>query len=123
MSKNQYDAITQLYELGVASGISDTAFAPSALMTRAAMAGFMAAVLDHSNARPAGVSIMADKTFAYGEYVATVLVSVRNDMFRPMSDQLVDIFQNNCVDTCDNDFHFITEGDDAGKCNGKQSRG
>ena len=121
VSKNQYDAVTQLYELGVASGISNTAFAPSALMTRAAMAGFMAAVLDHSNARPAGVSIMADKTSGYGEYVATVLVSVRNDMFRPMSDQLVDIFQNNCIDSCKNDFHFITEGDDAGKCNGKQA--
>ena len=98
VSKNQYDAITQLYELGVATGISDTAYAPSALMTRAAMAGFMAAVLDHSNARPAGVSMQADKTFGYGEYVSTVMVSVRSDEFAPMSDQLVDIFQNNCED-------------------------
>ena len=123
VSKNQYDAITQLYELGVASGVSNTAFAPSALMTRAAMAGFMAAMLDHSNARPAGVSIQADKTFDYGEYVTTVLVSVRNDEFGAMSDQLVDIFQNNCVDSCDEPAHFMTSGDDAGQCNGKQSQG
>ncbi len=123
VSKNQHDAITQLYELGVASGISDTAFAPSALMTRAAMAGFMAAMLDHSNARPAGVSIQVDKTSAYGEYVATALISVRNDEFGTMADQLVDVFQNNCVDTCDEPAHFETSGDDIGKCNGKQSVG
>nr|MCQ3805518.1 S-layer homology domain-containing protein [Acidimicrobiia bacterium] len=116
VSKNQYDAITQLYELGVASGISDTAFAPSALMTRAAMAGFMAAMLDHSNARPAGVSAQADKTFDYGEYVATVMVSVRDDEFGATADQLVDIFQSDCVDTCGEAAHFVTSGDDAGKC-------
>ena len=110
VSKNQYDAITQLYELGVATGISDTSYAPSALMTRAAMAGFMAAMLDHSNARPAGVSMQADKTFDYGEYVSTVMVSVRGDEFGVMSDQLVDIFQNNCVDTCGDAAHFVTSG-------------
>ena len=123
VSKTQYDAITQLYELGVATGVSGTAFAPSALMTRAAMAGFMAAVLDHSKARPAGVSVQADKTSGFGEYVSTVMISVRGDDFAPMSDTLVDVFQNNCLDTCDEPLHFITSGDDAGKCNGKQSRG
>ena len=123
VSKTTYDAITQLYELGVATGISDTAYAPSALMTRAGMAGFMAAVLDHSKARPAGVSVQADKTSGYGEYVSTVLISVRGDDFAAMSDTLVDIFQNNCLDSCDEPLHFITSGDDAGKCNGKQTVG
>ena len=123
VSKTQYDAITQLYELGVATGISGTAYAPSALMTRAAMAGFMAAVLDHSKARPAGVSVQAEKTSGFGEYVSTVLVSVRGDDFGAMSDTLVDVFQNNCLDTCDEPLHFITSGDDAGKCNGKQTVG
>ena len=123
VSKNQYDAITQLYELSVASGVSATAYAPSASMTRASMAGFIAAMLDHSSARPAGVSVQADKTSGYGEYVATVLVSVRTDEFGAMSDQLVDIFQNNCVDSCDKEAHFITSGDDAGQCNGKQTQG
>ncbi len=115
-SKDEFDAITQLYELGVASGVSATSYSPSAVMTRAAMAGFMAAMLDHSNARPAGVSVQADKTFDYGEYVATVLVSVRDDSFAPTADQLVDIFQSDCVDTCGEAAHFVTSGDDAGKC-------
>ena len=53
-TREEWDAITNLYELGVASGISDTSYAPDADMTRQDMAGFMAAVLDHSNARPAG---------------------------------------------------------------------
>ena len=125
VSKNQYDAITQLYELGVASGISATAYGPSALMTRAAMAEFMAAALDHSTARPSGVSLQVDKTFDYGEYVATVLVSVRTDdgEFDAVSDQLVDIFQNNCVDTCDVAAHFEPSGDKEGQCNGKQTVG
>ena len=123
VSKTTYDAITQLYELGVATGISDTAYAPSALMTRAGMAGFMAAVLDHSKARPAGVSVQADKTSGYGEYVSTVLISVRGDDFAAMSDTLVDVFQNNCLDSCDMPLHFMTSGDDAGKCNGKQTVG
>ena len=49
-----------LYELGVAAGISDyVVTGPGADITRASMAGFMAAVLDHSNARPAGLSIQA----------------------------------------------------------------
>ena len=123
VSKNQYDAITQLYELGVASGISATAYGPSALMTRAKMAEFMAAALDHSTARPSGVSLQVDKTFDYGEYVATVLVSVRTDEFGAVSDELVDIFQNNCVDTCDVAAHFEPSGDKEGQCNGKQTVG
>ena len=52
-SKDEHDAITNLYELGVASGISDTGYSPGTDITRAAMAEFMAAALDHSNARPA----------------------------------------------------------------------
>ena len=123
VSKDQFDAITQLYELGVASGISATSYGPARPMTRASMAEFMAAALDHSNARPAGVSLQADKTSGYGEYVATVLVSVRTDEFGAVADQLVDIFQNNCIDSCGDAAHFITSGDDAGQCNGKQTVG
>ena len=87
------------------------------------MAEFMAAALDHSNARPIGLSIQADKTFAYGEYVATVHVSVRDDEFRPVPGGVVDIFQNNCIDTCGEDAHFVASGDNAGQCNGYQTVG
>ena len=65
-TKDQYDSITNLYELGVASGISATSYAPSAAITRAAMAGFMAAAMGHSNARPSGLSIQATPTVSWG---------------------------------------------------------
>ncbi len=41
-----YNAIVQLRLLGVASGMSSTTYAPSALITRATMAGFIARVLE-----------------------------------------------------------------------------
>ena len=41
-----YNAIVQLRMLGVASGMSSTTYAPSALITRATMAGFIARVLE-----------------------------------------------------------------------------
>ena len=94
-TKTAYDAITQLYELGVASGISNTAYGPSALITRASMAEFMAAVLDHSNARPAGLSIQASPATAFGGVIdGSVVVSVRDDSFAAVADQAVDIFSS-----------------------------
>ena len=57
VTKNTYDAITNLYELGVAMGISDTAYGPSALITRASMAGFMPVCwIIPTLARPGSVS-------------------------------------------------------------------
>ena len=94
VTKTAYDAITALWELGVASGISDTAYAPSALITRAAMAEFMTGVLDHSNARPAGVSIQASKTWAFDSFDATVAVSYRDDNFAPMVDVSIKTFHS-----------------------------
>ena len=93
-TKDAYDAITQLWELGVASGISDTSYGPSSNITRAAMAGFMAGVLDHSNARPAGLSIQTDKASGFGSVESIVLVSYRSDSFAPMEAMSVDIFNS-----------------------------
>ena len=93
-TKDEYDAITQLWELNVASGISDTSYGPGSDITRAAMAGFMAGLLDHSNARPAGLSIEANKTSGHGELTSVVLVSYRSDAFDPMEAQSVDIFSS-----------------------------
>ncbi len=93
------DAITDLYELGVASGISDTAYAPRADITRAAMAEFMAGVLGHSNVRPAGVSIQASKTSGFGPISdAAVVISVRDDDFAAVADQAVDHFNSEAAD-------------------------
>jgi len=94
-TKSAYDAITNLWELGVASGISDTAYAPSASITRAAMAGFMAAVLDHSNARPAGLSMQVSPAHGFGAVDdGSVVISVRDDSFAPIADQAVDVFHS-----------------------------
>ena len=91
-TKSAYDAITQLYELGVATGISGTAYGPSALITRASMASFMAAVLDHSNARPAGLSMQAVTSWKFGDISTEIVVSYRDDSFAPMSDLSINYF-------------------------------
>ena len=95
-TKSAYDAITELYELGVASGISDTSYSPSALITRAAMAEFMAGVMAHSNLRPAGLSIQVSSGSGYAATATNlevkVAVSVRDDNFAPVADQAVASF-------------------------------
>ena len=100
-TKTAYDAITALYELGVVSGISDTAYAPSALITRASMAEFMAAVMDHSNLRPAGLSIQSSNPSGFGTLAdgleGDIVVSVRDDSFAPIEDQAVDHFNSDAA--------------------------
>ena len=123
LDTEERDAITHLYELGVTTGITPTTYGPLELMSRASMSEFMAAAVDHSNLRPVGLSIQADKTFDYGEYVATVHVSVRDEEFIPVPSRLVDTFQNNCVDTCGEEAHFLASGENAGQCNGYQTVG
>ena len=105
VTKTANDAITNLYELGVASGISATAYAPLADITRAAMAEFMAAVLDHSNARPAAITAQVSNDTGFGTADGTLAVSARDDSFAPMADISIAIFT-------DEDSEF----DDDGKC-------
>ena len=107
VTKEAYDAITALWELGVASGIGPTSYSPDASITRAAMAEFMAGVLDHSNARPAGVSAQVTKTTDFGTVSAKLALSVRNDNFAPMSDVSVKVFTATDSGGID---------DDTGKC-------
>ena len=92
VTKSAYDAITALYELGVASGISPTAYAPDASITRATMAEFMAGVMSHSNLRPAGLSIQASKPSTFGMNDGSIVASVRDDNFAAVPDQTVEIF-------------------------------
>ena len=93
-TKGEYDAITQLYELGVVHGISDTAYAPHAFMTRASMATFMAGVLRHSNAQPAGVTIHSSLATGWGDIQPTILVAMRDATFGPVEGQAVDVFSS-----------------------------
>nr|MDE0502071.1 S-layer homology domain-containing protein [bacterium] len=114
-TKDEYDAITQLYELGVAAGISDTSYSPGSDITRAAMAGFMAAVLDHSNVRPAGLSIQVTPSTGWGDSAVTVIASMRDDMFRAVEDQAIDIFSSAAGDSAlrdDGTCNFGTNPDD-----------
>ena len=106
-TKEAYDAITNLWEMGVASGISATSYAPSSEITRAAMADFIAGALDHSNARPAGVTLQVSKTTDFGSVDATRAISVRDDSFSPMGDVSVKLF------TASDSGGF---DDDTGKC-------
>ena len=61
VSFGAYNAIRRVYELGIAKGTGEGMFSPSALVTRGQMAAFIARALAHTNARPAGISIQADK--------------------------------------------------------------
>ena len=88
------DAITHLYELGVVTGASGTEYDPGADITRATMADFMAALLDHSNLRPAGLNIRETRNTDFGSTGVVVMVSVRDEGFGPVEGQLVDVFRS-----------------------------
>ncbi len=86
------DAITHLYELGVVTDASE--FDPWAGITRASMADFMAALLDHSNLRPAGLNIRETRDTDFGGTGVVVMVSVRDEGFGPVEGQVVDVFRS-----------------------------
>ncbi len=56
------------------------------------MAEFMAGVMDHSNLRPAGLSIQASKPSTFGMNDGSIVASVRDDNFAAVPDQTVEIF-------------------------------
>ena len=106
------DAVTHLYELGIASGYlgSDRFYRPREDMSRAVMAEFMAAILDHSNLRPAGVVVQVSPTSGLDNFDIDMMVSVRDASFLPREDQPVDWFYTDDPDgglltngTCDDD--------------------
>ena len=111
-----YEAVTQLYELGVGSGISGRAYGPRVDMSRAAMAEFMADILDHSNLRPEGVTVELTPAQGWEDFRITALISVRDDEFLPLDEESVDWFYAGDEDgglasngTCDLD--LILDGD------------
>ena len=89
-----FDAITQLYELGVAGGLdgSTIIYGPTEDMSRAAMAEFMAGILDHSNLRPEGVNIQVAPPNGLDNFDITMMISVRDAAFAPVDNQPVDWF-------------------------------
>ena len=89
---NVNDAVLQLYELGVASGLSRTSFGPETDMSRAVMAEFMAAILDHSNLRPGGLTLQVTPTWGLDDFEVVMMVSVRDEDFVAREELAVDWF-------------------------------
>jgi len=88
--------IAAIYELGVTKGASaaevqdrtkpplDYNYEPDGTVDRGQMAAFITRALAHTSVRPAGISAQFDG--------ADVVVSVRDQNFRPVSDAAVDVF-------------------------------
>ena len=91
------DTIHQLYELGVIEDVTGGTYRPSVSITRATMADFMAAVLDHSGLRPPGLSIKAARISEYGPTEVVLMVSLREAGFGPVASQRVDVFSSQVV--------------------------
>ncbi|MCY4368300.1 MAG: S-layer homology domain-containing protein [bacterium] len=86
-----YHAINRLYEFGVAEGKGDgSTFDPDSLVSRAQMAAFVTRALDHTNARPAGVTVQG---MAMGDAGTShdITISVRDMDHQPVPDALVDV--------------------------------
>ncbi|MXY09004.1 MAG: S-layer homology domain-containing protein [Acidimicrobiaceae bacterium] len=78
-------AASALFELGVARGTGGGNFSPEASVTRGQMAAFITRALAHTTARPEGVSV---QQYLPGE----VTVSVRDEVFAPVSNAAIDVF-------------------------------
>ena len=85
-------AIKELYTLGIHDGVSATTFNPTADMTRAAMATFINAALDHSHLRPEGLHLQSSAYTAIGTHTPTLSVSYRDASFDPIASAAVDVF-------------------------------
>ena len=86
------NAIKELYDLGIHDGVAATTYNPASDMTRAAMATFMALALNHTNARPAGLTLQASAYTNAGAFSPTLTVSDRTAAFAAVADTPVDVF-------------------------------
>ena len=95
------EAIIGLYNAGVTGETCTTAatratcsttYRPNDDITRAEMASMIKELLDHTNARPAGVTIQSSATPVAGGGAEGTIISVRNADFTPSSNIFVDEF-------------------------------
>ena len=91
VSFSAYGAIKDIFELGITTGTTATTFSPDSPVSRAQMAAFITRALDHTNARPAGLSMQTSTTGEVAETDHTVQVSVRDDAHNPVPDALIDL--------------------------------
>ncbi len=118
VSRNSYDAIRRVYELGITRGVGGSRFAPFDPVTRGQMAHFITRALGHTIARPAGVTVQAPSTGADPITVTELdvvqlAVTVRDANFNPAPNAPVDVF------TFSGDSSFA----DDGSCIAGQVRG
>jgi len=90
-----HTAAVSLYNLGVPGHASTvTTFGPGTDMTRGEMATWLNNALDHTNARPAGLSLQFTirATGDWGNLSPTASVSYRDSAFAPVAGQVIDMF-------------------------------
>lgn len=92
-SVGEYNAISRIYEMGVAEGFGDHEFGPNGLVTRSQMASFITRALAHTVARPAGISIQVEKV-ELGQQNANLVISLRDAAFQPLATRPVDVFSS-----------------------------
>ena len=92
VSSTAHYAIRVLFEMGVTAGTSPTTYSPSSIVTRAQMAVFIARMLAHTNARPAGVTMYATADQVSPGDTLIVYVSVRDRNNQPVARGYVDMF-------------------------------
>lgn len=93
VSVDGFNAVYDLFELGVTTGTSATTFSPFDAVTREQMAAFIARTLNHTNARPKGVNIQAVPSAIFDGDDVAVAITVRDDTFKPVANALVDVFE------------------------------
>ena len=105
------NAIVNLWNLGVTDVALHTKYEPTAVMTRKAMATFMANALAHTNARPAGLVLQASSYRSPNGTAVTMSVTHRTSDFAPIANTYVDTFlyQYSSLST-------VIRFDNGGKC-------
>ena len=109
---DESEAIGRLFEVGVTTGTTDTTFGPGDYVSRGQMALFITRMLDHTNARPAGLSIQSDTASTDSASTIRVNVSLRNDAHEPMEDAIIDIFTTSAPADAFNDDGTCDTGTD-----------
>lgn len=88
-------AVNQIAQLGIARGTGPAAFSPTAPVTRADMAVFLARTLQAGGARPLRLSIAGPAASAPTTGAVVVTVTVTRPDGRPFPGVLVDVFVTN----------------------------
>ena len=92
VSVTTYRAIRKLYESGVTTGTSASTFSPDGRVSRGQMAVFIARMLAHTNARPAGLTVQTTTAEVFENSDVRLSVTLRDPTHQPFEDREVDIF-------------------------------